>query len=148
MEDKIITQYIEKIDRLQMEQDAIYHKFAQKNGLSDTAMWLLYMLNCNNKTYTQQELSQTCFFPKQTVNSSINKLVKENLATLKVIPNSKNKKEVKLTEKGKILASQVTDPLVEAEHNAYGSITTDELQKFIEIFEKINKRLTEETTKI
>lgn len=41
------------------------------------------------------------FCPIQTVNSAVNKLVKNEFVVLEVIPDTKNRKKVVLTEKGR-----------------------------------------------
>lgn len=136
------------LDQQQKEQDAIYHNVAVRFGLSDTTMWVLYVLSDDSKIRTQQELCQTTFFPKQTVNTAINKLVKQGFVALEPIPNTKNKKKILLTDEGKELVNQTMLKLVEAENNAYAKLTTDELLMYLELSRRITKNLREQTDKI
>ena len=55
-----IRTYIKQLDQLMKEYDAIYHTAAVAYGLSDTAMWILYMVSDATETYTQQDLCRQC----------------------------------------------------------------------------------------
>lgn len=143
-----IREIIELIDQQQKEQDAIYHNVAVRFGLSDTAMWVLYLVSCDDKIHTQQELCQTRFFPKQTINTAITKLVQKGYATLKPLPNTKNKKQILLTQQGTEFVKQTVNKLVEAETVAYEQISTEELLAYLELSKRINANLREQTDKI
>ena len=89
------------------EQDAIYHKTATKFGLSDSAMCVLYILADSEKAYTQQDICRISRFAKQTVNSAISALVKNNYITLEPIAGVKNSKGILLTDKGRELTKKL-----------------------------------------
>ena len=55
MENMIIDQ-LAVFNQLYKEMDEIYHLYAKKQGISDTALWLLYSLYEKDATYTQREL--------------------------------------------------------------------------------------------
>lgn len=57
--------------------DELYHRYGAYCGLSDPAIWVLYSLyEDEEKTYTQNDLVSMWFYPKQTVNYTVNSLVK------------------------------------------------------------------------
>lgn len=89
------------------EQDAIYHRTAVKFGLSVSAMCVLYILADNERTYTQQDICRISRFAKQTVNSTISALVKNNYITLEPIAGVKNSKGILLTDKGRELTEKL-----------------------------------------
>lgn len=142
-----ITEYIEKIEQQNKEQDSIYHNVAARCGLSDTAMWVLYNVYTSAEGVTQQELCRQCFFPKQTVNSTIAALCKNGFVTLEVIPGTRNQKKILLTSAGKALAEEKIGPLIEAECRAYSVLTEDELKAYLEMTTKLTTALREETEK-
>lgn len=92
-----ITDFIRRIEQQQKEQDHIYHNAAVRYGLSDTGMWVLYNVYTASDTITQQELCRQCFFPKQTVNTAIARLIKSGCMTLEAIPGTRNQKKILLT---------------------------------------------------
>lgn len=143
-----VPKFIELIEQQNKEQDAIYHNAAVKFGLSDTALWVLYLVSDSEKTYTQQDLCRMCFYPKQTINTAILSLIKGGILNLKTIPGTKNKKEIILTEKGRHLAENSTAHLREAELRAYSALSEKELIMYLELTTKITVSLRKETEKI
>lgn len=67
-------------------QNAIYHNVGMRYGLSDTALWVLYILNETNRDCTQKDLIRQCFFAKQTLNPTVTCLAKKECLTLEMIP--------------------------------------------------------------
>ena len=143
-----ISYYINQIEQLQKEQDAIYHDAAVKCGLSDTAMWILYTVSGQEREYTQKELCRQCFFAKQTVNTTIAGLVKNGYVMLEPIPGVRNQKKIVLTESGRRLAERTTDHVREAELRAYGKLTEKELADYLETTSKLSAYLRDEMKNI
>ena len=143
-----IRDYIELIEHQRKEQDSIYHNVAVKYKLSDTAMWVLYNVYISNDTITQQELCRQCFFAKQTVNTAITSLIKNDYVELHMIPGTRNQKKISLTAKGAELAEQKIKPLLEAESRAYAALTLEELTAYLDMTKRLTVALREETEKI
>ena len=76
MENMIIDQ-LAVFNQLYKEMDEIYHLYAKKQGISDTALWLLYSLYEKDATYTQRELCSAWHYPPQTINSALKNLEKQ-----------------------------------------------------------------------
>lgn len=144
----VVKDYIELIEQQNKERDSIYHNVALKYGLSDTAMWILYNVCASDEAVTQQELCRQCFFAKQTVNTTITSLIKNELVTLEVIPGTRNKKKILLTESGKVLIEEKIMPLIEAEICAYSVLSENELKTYLEMSSRLTTALREETEKL
>lgn len=142
-----IANYIKQLDEQMKEFDSIYHDAAVKYGLSDTAMWILYLVSDDSESYTQQDLCRRCFFPKQTINTALNSLVKDGHARLEPIPGTRNSKRIILTESGKALAAETTDKLKKAENAAYRRFTDEELNFYLDMTARLNEYLREEAEK-
>ena len=143
-----IIDFIRQIEQQQKEQDFIYHNAAVRYGLSDTGMWVLYNVYTAADAITQQELCRQCFFPKQTVNTAITRLVEGGYMTLEVIPGTRNQKKILLTAKGEELAGKTVRHLIEAERRAYAVLSPEELRAYLDMTARLTASLREETEKI
>lgn len=139
-----IGSIIDQIEQQRKEQDAIYHSVAVRHGLSDTALWVLYILSITEGDCTQQDLIRQCFFSKQTVNTAVTGLVKKGLLTLEMIPGTRNLKRLLLTEEGKAAAAQNVQLMREAEKRAYGTLSEAELEQYLALTEKLTLSLRKE----
>lgn len=139
-----IRTYIKQLDQLMKEYDAIYHMAAVAYGLSDTAMWILYMVSDATETYTQQDLCRQCCFPKQTINTAINNLIRNGYLTLETLPGTRNSKRIILTDAGQALMQTTIDPLKQAEDAAYSKFSDAERQRYLELTRRLNTNLREE----
>lgn len=139
-----IRTYIKQLDQLMKEYNAIYHMAAMAYGLSDTAMWILYMVSDATETYTQQDLCRQCCFPKQTINTAINNLIRDGYLTLETLPGTRNSKRIMLTDPGRALMQTTIDPLKQAEDAAYGNFSDAERQCYLELTRRLNTNLREE----
>ena len=143
-----ILDSIRRIEQQQKEQDHIYHNTAVRYGFSDTDMWILYSVYTAPGTVTQQELCRQCFFPKQTVNTAIARLCKNDCMSLEVIPGTRNQKKILLTGKGTEFAEKTVGRLVEAEERAYAALTPEDLQAYLDMTARLTAALREETEKL
>ena len=135
-----IRTYIKQLDQLMKEYDAIYHTAAVAYGLSDTAMWILYMVSDATETCTQQDLCRQCCFPKQTINN----LIRNGYLTLETLSGTRNSKRIMLTDPGRALMQTTIDPLKQAEDAAYGNFSDAERQCYLELTRRLNTNLREE----
>ena len=139
-----IAAYIKQIEQQQKEMDALYHNAAVRYGLSDSVMWILYQIADAKETVTQQDLCRQCFFAKQTVHSAVANLVQNGYVRLETIPKTRNQKRIVLTEEGQKLCHDTVDHLRKAEIRAYGKLTAEELQTYLQLNEKLTALLREE----
>ena len=81
------------------EINALYHKAAVKMGISDSVQNILYVLCEKDGKCLQSEISKLTGISRQTINSAIRKLEKEEIVYLK---QGKGRNTILcLTEKGK-----------------------------------------------
>lgn len=143
-----IRAFICRIEQQHKEQNSLYHAVAEKHGLSDTAMWVLYLVSEEGGDLTQQDLCRQSCYAKQTINTAVNILVKNDLVELIPIPGTRNRKRIHLTEAGRELADRTTKKLKAAEENAYGRFTEAELRAYLDITGRLTAYLREETEKL
>ena len=136
-----IGRFIDLIEQQRKEQDAIYHTVAVRHGLSDTALWVLYILYITEGDCTQQDLIRQCFFSKQTVNTAVTGLMKKGYLTLEMIPGTRNLKRLLLTEEGRAIVEVTAQPMREAEKRAYGALSETELEQYLALTERLTQSL-------
>lgn len=136
---------IEKLNRLYKKQDELYHGFAVRFGISDTAMWVLYAMCTEKEPCSQYDLSNAWCVPKQTVNSAIAGLEKAGYIRLEAVSGTRNRKNLVLTEAGRAFCSETVIPLIKAENRTLMRFSVDERRLFLTLFEKQIEYLREET---
>ena len=127
-----ITQRIKEINSL-------YHVAAVKSGIPDGEVAIWSLLLGTEREYSQQDLSDTLFLSKQTVNTIVSKLVRKGFVTLEHCPGSRNRKVVRLTDAG--LAFGLN------EQRAMEDADLQELQAYLSMLDKFILRLRKEITK-
>ena len=143
-----IQEIMNQIDEQRKEQNAVYHNVAVKYGMSDTVMMILYFASDEETVLTQQEICNACFLPKQTVNTAIAGLAQKGLVELELITGTRNKKRILLTDAGRELEKNTTDRLRGAEIRAYGKLSAEELNSYLEMTRNLTAALREETEKL
>ena len=138
-------EFIRRIEQQRKEQDSIYHSVAEKYGLSDTAMWVLYLVTEGSGDITQQDLCRQSCYAKQTINTAVNSLTKSGFVELIPIPGTRNHKKIQLTDSGRGLVNRTTRNLKAAEERAYGRLTDDEIETYLDITSRLTAHLREET---
>lgn len=128
---------IHRINCLISDIDAAYHQAAVKSGVSDSTSFIFYMLYINNGSCLLNDIYKLSGISKQTINSAIRKLEKENIIYLGNF-NGKAKR-VCATENGKQYIYEVSEKLYQAEINTFGEWTGEEIEHFISSLEKYNE---------
>ena len=130
---------IYRINCLTEEIDAIYHQAAVKFGVSDSVLLILYMLYTKNGRRLLPNIYKTSGISKQTVNSAIRKLEKEEIVYLENYDGKS--KIVCLTEKGKAYAAQTAGKLFAAECELFNDWKEEEIDQYLKMMEKYNTSL-------
>lgn len=141
-----ISVQLKALNHLYMRQDKIYHRFAQNAGLSDSAFWILYTMFESGGPITQIGFCEACFISKQTINSSINVLIKKGYVILEPIAGTKNSKSVSLTDDGILFCREHIQPVLNAERTAFENLTEAERKTFITLMERQLNYLNEAAT--
>ena len=142
-----LKKQIMEINKLCNESDGLYHDIAQSYGLSDSIYWILYILYYNDCPVSQTELCSNWYYSKQTVNSSISAMTKKGWIMLETVPKTRNRKNIVLTEAGRIFCAKVIGETYEVEKAAFSRITEEERELFLLLFRKTNKYMREEYEK-
>ncbi len=123
-------------NQLYKEMDEIYHAYAKRHGVSDTALWLLYSLCENRAACTQKELCSAWHYPPQTINSALKRLEKQGLVTLRFRSENHKNKWVMLTEAGKTYAQAIIAPLIAAEQRTFQGLKKTERETLVALTQK------------
>lgn len=113
-----------------------YEKYAKENGLTYISLFMLQLIDDNT---TQKELSETLFFPKQTVNKVIQTFYKQGIINLSENEKDKRFKTISLTEKGKALQEKIIPTINNAELETFDSLTKEEQVILADLWEKYTK---------
>lgn len=116
--------------------EELYRKAAEKIGLSYSAYAIFYGLYSKKCPATQKELCEEWGINKQTINSSVKKMVSEGLLEVNPSPENSREKLVSFTENGKKFAENRLEKLIEAEQNAFLGFTEEEQEAAVKLSEK------------
>lgn len=126
-----ISKQLLMINHIYKEMDTLYHLYAKKCGLSDTALWLLYSLYENEDLRTQKDICSEWHYPPQTINSSLKSLERQGIVNLEPIEGNRKNKLIVLTDKGTWLINETIVPLIEAEEATFRKLNNDEREAVI-----------------
>ncbi|MGL5259306.1 MAG: MarR family winged helix-turn-helix transcriptional regulator [Lachnospiraceae bacterium] len=146
--ERLLREQFATLTRLYREQDEIYRRLAAKSKMSETCFWVLYSLASESKEYTQQDLCNLWYYSKQTINSAISWLVKQEYIYLQVGKKNKKSKIVILTEKGKEFCKMHIVDIFLAEERAFCRFSEKEREQIISLMERDLVYLKEEVEKI
>lgn len=137
-------QQLEIMNQQIKELTGIYHQAAAKSGISDNEFWVWYTLLVMENEHSQQDICDIWSLPKQTVNSVVANLVKKNFVHLEVIPGTRNRKIIRLTETGKKYGQNIVQHILEAEQRTIARMSDQERQTCISLLGKYIHLLREE----
>lgn len=140
--------WIVRRNHLKSSFEALYRDVAAFFSLPPSIIWILYTLMDAEGETAQRNLGEEWGFPKQTVNSAIQQLSRGGCLTLDVVPGTRNRKSIHLTERGRALAESTTRLLAQAEERAAAHLTEEEKRQYIALSEKYYRSLWEETRQI
>ena len=131
-----LQQQLQVLNRLYKESDHIYSRLASKLGMTDTTFWVLYAIAHSGEPLAQNDLCGDFFFPVQTIHSAINNLRSDGLVELQVIPGTRNRKAILLTEKGKDFVANTISKADEVEKNAFLCFNEEEREQYLSLFRR------------
>ena len=135
-----------RYNRLLSEIDEVYHEVAIRQGFSDSVMAILYTLSDNDGQCRLPELIKLSGVNKQTVNSALRKLEKENIVYLE--PAGGKSKRVCLTAKGFSTVHETVDRVLGVEKKIYSSWSQEEWELYVQLTERYLHQLREEMKEI
>ncbi|MDO5784123.1 MAG: MarR family transcriptional regulator [Eubacteriales bacterium] len=131
---------------LTSEIEAAYHEAALKFGVSDSAMRILYTLSLGGGEQLLSDIVRLSGISKQTINSSLRKLERDEIIYLEMA--GLRKKKVCLTEKGTILAQNSAMKILEIENAVFASWSKVERDMYIDLTERFLISFREKTKEI
>ena len=137
---------LQRINWLTSEMDGLYHQASLKVGLSDSASRILYALYTRGGSCLLSEIYKDSGTSKQTVNSAVRKLEKDDVVRLK--RHQGNSKIVFLTERGMKKAEHTVSKIVGAEISAFESWSDEEIDHYIRLTNKYVENFREQLKKI
>ena len=121
------------------EINALYHEAAVKAGISDSIQNILYVICENGTSCLQSEISKLTGISRQTINSALRTLEKEDIVNLK--PGTGRNRIVGLNRKGEKYASEKIKPLLEIENMIWQEWTPEEQREYLRLTEKYRDAL-------
>ena len=140
-------EYLMNIAKQEKQFDALYRNAGALFGLPDCAMWILYFLSTSEDELSQQDLIEKIMFPKQTINSAVAGLEKKGLIELTMIPGTRNRKKLTLTEAGNEMANKTVSKMYQAECRAVEQMGAERMKQYIELYRDFFICLQEEFKK-
>lgn len=131
-----LEQQLQTLSRLYKRSDKVYSGIASRLGLSDTAFSVLYAVLHTDAPITQHDLSTDWFYPIQTVNSAVSSLQKRGLVRLEMIPGTKNRKSIILTDAGREFASRTICLTDDMERRAFLRFSEAERAAYLSLFQR------------
>ena len=125
-------EYLAVLAGCEKKYDSLYRGAAAAFGLSDCSMWVLYYLQSAEELLSQQDLIGLMLFPKQTINSAVSGLAKKGYVTLEMIPNTKNRKRILLTDSGRAFAKKTVLRMIQAEERAVSEMS--DIERFVALY--------------
>ena len=139
--------YLTQIAVQEKQFDSLYRRAGTRFGLPDCTMWVLYFLTTFEEVITQQELIEKMMFPKQTINSAVMNLVKKGLVTLRIVPGTRNRKTIMLSDAGTALAKTTVSRMRHAELRAVEAMGAKRMEQFIGLYSDFLKEMQKEFAK-
>lgn len=119
---------LEIINQQIKELVGVYRNIVSRSGISENEFWIWYTLIIMDGEYSQQDICSCWSLSKQTVNTIVTHMVNKGLASLTMVPGTRNRKIIHLTEAGKKYGENIVRPVSEAEDRAFNRLPeTDRL---------------------
>lgn len=137
---------IQRVNCLTNDLNALYHKVALRLGISDSALFVLYMIHYKGDNCLLYDICKEGGISKQTINSAIRSLEKNGVLYLE--QNKGRTKRICLTEKGKEYVEQTGARLFEVECNTFSDWTVEEVDMYLKLMEKYNTSFSKQIEKL
>lgn len=135
---------LEVINRRIKELAGIYQGLVSRSGISENEFWIWYTLIMMDGEYSQRDICGCWSLSKQTVNTIVKNMVKKGLASLEVVPGTRNRKIIRLTDAGRAYGEELVGPISEAEDRAFDRLPETDLSACAAIFGRYIDILKEE----
>ena len=134
---KVINQQIKELL-------GIYRDIVSHSGMSENEFWIWYTLVIMEGEYSQQDICSSWSLSKQTVNTIVSRMVQKELVFLEVVPGTRNRKIIRLTEKGRKYGESIVRTISDAENRAFDRLPNEDRNACTAAFGKYINILKEE----
>lgn len=134
--EKYYQDKIQRVNCLTNDLNALYHQAALKFGVSDSVLFVLYMIYCKGDNCLLYDICKEGGISKQTINSAIRNLETEGILYLE--QDKGRTKRICLTDKGKAYVQETGARLFETECNTFSDWTDEEIDMYLKLMEKYN----------
>lgn len=135
----MISEKLRSINNLFNETAGLYHQLNASLRLSDSASDILYAVYSHDGRCPIRDLCRETGLPKQTINSALRNLEKEDILFLEIYNG--HKKRAVLTKKGRQFCEETVVRIFQAEEQAFDAFSSAELEAFLRLHEKYNAAL-------
>ncbi len=142
--DSSTKEQLEIINQQIKELVSIYRVAVSRSGISDNEFWIWYALVNMGGEFTQQDICGLWSLSKQTVNTIITHMAQKGYVKLEVIPGTRNRKRITLTEEGRIYGEKIVMPVSLGEQRTLERLPKDELELCTNVLGKYISILKEE----
>lgn len=139
MESKMLDEILKRYNDITKENDELYRDTAKRFGLSECEFWILYFLRTDYGKPMQSEICNSFYLPKQSIHSALKKLEAEGYI-MQTAGGNRRSKQILLTEAGKMLCRKTVDRVVDAEKEALGSLSEEEQEIFMNLFDRYTRQ--------
>ncbi len=135
---------LDQINQQIKELVSVYRVAVSRSGMSDNEFWIWYALLNMEGECSQQDICGLWSLSKQTVNTIISNMARKGYITLEVIPGSRNRKRIALTEAGRAYGETVVMPISMGEQRTLERLPREELELCNQVLGKYISILKEE----
>lgn len=146
MEELTFSQFNEESCRMHRVEDGLYRRLARHFGLSDSALWILYILEISKIPVTQAELCGYLSLSKQTINSALKQL--EQGGCIRLTSGPGRKKYLQPTAQGEQLSARTVRQILEMEERAFLGLDREERAYLLALERKHLSLLRQESEQI
>ena len=137
-------EYLELVNQQIKELVGIYRGAVSRSGISENEFWVWYSLVATDEECSQQDICNTWSLSKQTVNTIVMHMAQRGFVTLEMIPGTRNRKNICLTEVGKKYGESIVMPISQAEQRAFGKLPLENWAACTRAFSQYIDALKEE----
>ncbi len=137
---------LRKLNYMMSEMGGLYHEAAVKAGVSDSVHSILYVLCAENYHCLQREIYKQAGISRQTINSAIRRLEKDEIIYLEK-GNGRNT-IVCLTEEGVKFAKEKIEPLYRIENEIFDEWNLKDVAAYLNLTKKYRDALKEKLERL
>jgi len=140
-----ISEKVKYLNNMLCEIDNLYQSLLLNKGLSDSEYVVIFSILELGEGCLQKDIANNSYINKKTINSTIKKLEKNGIITLKAgkYPNM----HIYLTQEGKDYIKNNIIPIIEVENNVMESVLDKEFESLTNTYSKYIKIFKEEVKK-